>query len=170
MEAELPATITMWRSWPSRVRKHVSMAAAALALAALGSAAAWSVVPHSQRGFAPRTLLAEREQSLHRTSVHISEFTPVWEPLAPPPCGDERPPEALLTPDPLLPPQDDDVHVRVTFIIGADGQVHSPFILESGGWREDQTILRAVRHWRYRPALCDGVPIAAEARVRFARP
>jgi TonB family protein len=59
------------------------------------------------------------------------------------------------------------VRVRVSFIVGADGRVHSPFILDSGGTREDQVVLRAVGRWRYRPALCNGVPTDSEARIQF---
>jgi TonB family protein len=62
---------------------------------------------------------------------------------------------------------DESLHVRVSFIVGADGRVHSPFILDSGGSRGDQVVLRAVRRWRYRPALCNGVPTDSEARVQF---
>ena len=115
-----------------------------------------------------RTPLSQWEQLLLRMPAHISEFVPVAEPLALSACGDVRPPEALLTPDPMLQVQDDDLHVRVSFIVGSDGHVHSPFILDSGGPEQDQLILRAVRRWRYRPALCNGVPTESEARVRFA--
>ncbi len=105
--------------------------------------------------------------TLHRAPGHISEFPPLSEPLALPKCGNVRPPEALLTPDPLPQVQGDDLDVRVSFIIGPDGHVHSPFILDSGGPNEDQIVLSAVRRWRYRPALCNGVPTDSEARVRF---
>ena len=84
-----------------------------------------------------------------------------------PRCGDLRPPEALVTPDPMLQVDEDNLRVRVSFIVGADGRVHSPFILDSGGVREDQVVLHAVRRWRYRPALCNGVPTDSEARVQF---
>lgn len=107
------------------------------------------------------------ESALRHVPAHISEFSPVSAPLALPKCGTVRPPEALLTPDPLLPVQNDDFKVRVSFIVGADGNVHSPFILDSGGPDEDQVVLRAVRFWRYRPALCNGVPTDYEALVRF---
>jgi TonB family protein len=107
------------------------------------------------------------ESALAKTLVHISEFTPVWAPLDVPRCGSVQVPEALLTPDPLLQTQDDEGHVRVSFIVGADGHVHSAFVLESGGVGDDQMVLRAVRLWRYRPALCNGVPTDFEALVRF---
>ena len=115
-----------------------------------------------------RARLAEAESHLVRVPAHISEFNPVAEPLALPRCGNVRPPEALLTPDPLLPPEDnDDAPVRVSFIVGSDGHVHSAFVLNGAGPDEDAAVLRAVRQWRYRPALCNGVPTDSEARVRF---
>lgn len=115
----------------------------------------------------PLTLF-RHEESLRRAPVHASEFAPLSEPLALPRCGDTRPPEALATPDPLWQPEDENLRVRVTFIVGTDGRVHSPFILESGGSTEDQIVLHAIRRWRYRPALCNGVPTDSEARVQFS--
>ena len=100
--------------------------------------------------------------------AHISEFAHMSDPMALPKCGDVRPPEALLTPDPLLNAEDDDLRVRVSFIVGTDGHVHSAFILDSGGKAEDLSVLHAIRFWRYRPALCNGVPTDAEALVRFS--
>jgi len=140
---------------------------AAVSLAGLSGVLAWTspsplrVVPHG-------VPLTQLEQTLRRAPAHISEFSPVSEPLAVAKCGDVRPPEALLTPDPLLHVQDDDLDVRVSFIVGSDGHVHSAFVLDSGGSDEDQMVLRAVRFWRYRPALCNGVPTDSEARVRFS--
>jgi TonB family protein len=115
-----------------------------------------------------RSPFAETEKALRRVPAHISEFAPVAEPLALPKCANVRQPEALLTPDPPLPAQEKDISVRVSFIIGVDGSVHSAFILDSGGPDEDKIVLRAVRFWRYRPALCNGVPTDYEARVRFS--
>lgn len=114
-----------------------------------------------------RAPLAETERRLRRVPAHISEFNPVSEPLALPRCGNVRPPEALLTPDPLLQTEEDEALVRVSFIVGSDGHVHSAFVLNGAGPDEDAAVLRAVRQWRYRPALCNGVPTDAEARVRF---
>ena len=152
----------------SATRAVIARVLARAALVALGSGLAWCVAASSQPVVPLRTPLAQLEQSLRRMPVHVSEFAPVTEPLALSGCGDVRPPEALLTPDPMLQVHDDDLHVRVSFIVGSDGLVYSPFILDSGGAEEDQLILRAVRRWRYRPALCNGVPANSEARVRFA--
>jgi TonB family protein len=82
-------------------------------------------------------------------------------------CEADRPPEALATPDPLFDVTKEDLKITVSFIVGTDGRVHSPFILESGGETEDQNVLLTIQHWRYRPAMCNGVPTEAEAKVEF---
>jgi len=156
--------------WPSTKATSRTALGAVVFLAALNGILAWCAVtsPSPLRVFPRRVPLNQIEQTLRRAPAHISEFSPVSEPLALPKCGNVRPPEALLTPDPLLHVQDDDLNVRVSFIVGSDGHVHSAFVLDSGGSDEDQIVLRAVRFWRYRPALCNGVPTDSEARVRFS--
>jgi len=141
--------------------------AASLLLVELGGVLGWSATSYPSRVTLDQPPLAQLEDRLRLLPAHMSEFSPISEPLAIPRCGDVRPPEALVTPDPLLQLDDENLRVRVSFIVGADGRVHSPFILDSGGPREDQVILRAVRRWRYRPALCNGVPTDSEARVQF---
>ena len=138
--------------------------AAILSLTGVGCMFLWTTVMTVSRVAPPRTL----PSPLSRAPAHISEFAPVSQALAVPRCGDIRPPEALLTPDPLLQAQDDDLHVRVSFIVGVDGRVHSAFVVDSGGPVEDRVVLQAVRFWRYRPALCNGVPTDYEALVRFS--
>src|SRR5256885_16981047 len=141
--------------------------AAVVSICVIGGALAWSAPANPSRTVLNYSPLERLEGRLSRSPAHLSEFSPISEPLALPRCGDVRPPEALVTPDPLLLLVDDNPRVRVSFIVGADGRVHSPFILDSGGPREDQVVLRAVRRWRYRPALCNGVPTDSEARVQF---
>lgn len=141
------------------------MLAAAISLVVAGTLGWCSV--GSPRVIPQPVPLTQVEKALRRAPAHIAEFSPVSEPLALPKCGNVRPPEALLTPDPLLHVQDDDMNVSVSFIVGADGHVHSAFVMEGGGVAEDQSVLRVVRLWRYRPALCNGVPTDMEARVRF---
>ena len=141
----------------------VVLAAASCFLALYPVASGPSLVLH-------RTPVRGREKTLHTVPAHISEFSPVSEPLSLPRCESVSPPQALLTPDPLLTVQDNYMQVRVSFIVGTDGSVHSAFILESGGPNEDRMVLRTVRSWRYRPALCNGVPTDYEALVRFSIP
>jgi hypothetical protein len=82
-------------------------------------------------------------------------------------CESTRPPEALATPDPLLDPQDPADKVAVSFVIGIDGRIHSPVILESAGSYEDLRVLQTLREWRYRPATCNAAPTEMESKVEF---
>lgn len=85
-----------------------------------------------------------------------------------PSCESLRPAEALATPDPLLDAAEVKGKVAVSFVIGTDGRVHSPVVLESGGSDEDSNVLEAVRAWRYRPATCNAVPAETESKVEFS--
>lgn len=144
----------------------------ALAVAALycssGEVPGWCSTSLVRGAAFQQTRLSHQEESLFRVPMHLSEFSAMAHPMALPRCGDTRPPEALATPDPLVLLDDPDSPVRVSFIVGADGRVYSPFILDGGGPAEDQVVLRTVRRWRYRPALCNGVPTDSEARVQFS--
>jgi TonB family protein len=148
-----------------RTHKSLSLVLSTLVL---GGILAWSSPVTTFDVSSYRTPLSRSERCLRRVPEHITEFTPVSEPLALPRCGSVRPPEALLTPDPLLPAEDENLSVRISFIVGSDGRVHSAFVLHGAGNGEDEVVLRAVRQWRYRPALCNGVPTDSEARVRFS--
>jgi TonB family protein len=129
--------------------------------------AAASVQPASPRF--PQAVLSEREQQLWKTPVRASQFSDVPHVSARSRCENTQPPEALTTPDPLLVPAAAGVKVKVSFIIGADGRVHSPLILESVGLVGDRNVLQTVRAWRYRPATCNGVPTEAEGKIEFSR-
>ena len=112
--------------------------------------------------------LAVHERQLWRAPIHNSEFADVPHTTARSRCEQTHPPEALTTPNPIFRGSDSSIKVKVSFIVGADGRVHSPFILESAGTVEDQAILETVRSWRYRPAMCNGVPTETEARIEFS--
>jgi TonB family protein len=114
-------------------------------------------------------LLAEREHQVWKTPNRAAEFTDIPHTSARSRCEDTQPPQALATPDPLLVPAEAGLKVKVSFIIGADGRVHSPLILRSAGPAGDRNVLRTVRTWRYRPATCNGVPTEAEGKIEFSR-
>jgi TonB family protein len=116
--------------------------------------------PHS-------STLAERERLMVGSLQRASQFEDVPHISAAPACEDVQPPEALTTPAPLFTPS---AHrrVKVSFIIGTDGHVHSPLILESAGLAGDRHILQTVRTWRYRPATCNGVPTETEGKIEFS--
>lgn len=137
-------------------------------LLALRCVPGWSFAGRPFRVDPQSDPLTRSERRLGRAPAHVAEFSTFTSVLAFPSCETVRPPEALLTPDPSFSPWNESLPVRVSFIIGSDGHVHSAFVLYSGGALEDAAVLKAVRKWRYRPALCNGVPTDAEARVRFS--
>lgn len=81
-------------------------------------------------------------------------------------CAATRAAEPLATPDPLT--LAFGRKVTISFIIGSDGEVHSPVILESAGADADRTILETIRAWRYRPARCNSAPAESEGKVEFS--
>jgi len=112
--------------------------------------------------------LAAREHQVWTRALRDSKFASLPHTTARASCAASDPPEALATPDPLLELTGKDGEVTVSFIIGTDGRVHAPLILESAGLPGDLTVLNTVRSWRYRPAMCNGVPTDAEAEIRFS--
>jgi len=116
---------------------------------------------------AERSVLLEREHEVSRTLSRASQFADVphvnWRS-----CEQEQAPVALATPDPLLTPAGRGRKVRVSFMIGTDGRVHSPLILESAGIVGDRRVLDTVRRWRYRPGTCNGVPTETEGKIEFS--
>jgi TonB family protein len=111
--------------------------------------------------------LDQRERQMAKHLTRASQFTDVLH-VSRPACEDVQPPEALATPDPLLSPAARGRKVKVSFIVGTDGRVHSPLILESAGIAGDRPVLQTVRTWRYRPATCNGVPTETEGKIEFS--
>jgi TonB family protein len=114
------------------------------------------------------TSLTQREHQTWRTPARAAEFSDVPHTSAKSRCEDSQPPEALTTPNPMF-VAGTGSKVKVSFIIGPDGHVHSPLILESAGTVGDRNVLRTVRTWRYRPATCNGVPTESEGKIEFSR-
>jgi len=116
-----------------------------------------------------RTVVSQREQQMWKIPKRAAEFREVPHVSARARCEDTRPPQALTTPDPLVVGAGAGQMVKVSFIVGTDGRVHSPLILQSAGAVGDRNIIRTVRTWRYRPATCNGVPTEAEGKIEFSR-
>jgi TonB family protein len=148
------ATHTLRCSWPLLV---------ILAMPAIAAAAVSLPVAHLRM-----TSSEDREHQLWRTRVRDSQFSDVPRVTARSRCEDVQPPQALTTPEPILNPMHDRMKAKVSFIIGTDGRVHSPLILESAGPTTDHHILQTVRSWKYRPATCNGVPTETEGKVEFS--
>jgi TonB family protein len=112
--------------------------------------------------------LAAREREIWPSRLHDSKFAAMMHAAANNNCEASAPPEPLATPNPLLDTVEPSAKVSVSFIIGTDGRVHSPLILESAGATEDRTILDTVRSWRYRPAMCNGTATETEGKIEFS--
>jgi TonB family protein len=131
------------------------------------------VVPALAMGSTPTkalrsTTFAQRERQVSRTLRRASQYADVPHISSRPACEDVQAPQALTTPDPLFTTQVNGRKVKVSFIIGTDGRVHSPLILESAGVAGDRRVLQTVRSWRYRPATCNGVPTETEGKIEFS--
>jgi TonB family protein len=57
--------------------------------------------------------------------------------------------------------------VGLLVTVGTDGSVQEAIVDVSGGASFDTAAVEAVRRWRFRPALRDGVPFAARVRIPF---
>jgi TonB family protein len=128
-----------------------------------------SAYPRPSSSQSSLSALETREHRTWKSPMRAAEFSEVPHVSARARCEDTQPPEALTTPDPVMVPAVVGVKVKVSFIVGADGRVHSPLILESAGPVGDRNVLQTVRGWRYRPATCNGVPTEAEGKIEFSR-
>ncbi len=101
--------------------------------------------------------------------VDLLKFQPLEEADVAMECESAEPPQALATPHAWVAAIPDDTKVVVNFIVGTDGQVYSPFVLNGRG--SDalfRKLVNEVRRWHYRPALCNGVPTDAEVKVQLS--
>jgi TonB family protein len=112
--------------------------------------------------------ISVHERQLWTSVIRDSRFAAVPHAMTHASCGTAMAPEPLATPNPLLDIPDLNARISVSFIVGTDGRVHSPLILESAGISPDRKVLNAVRYWRYRPAQCNGVPTEAEGNIEFS--
>lgn len=134
-------------------------------LAWLAVAGAEMSLPSPRLGAAS---LEQRERRMWKTLAREAQFTEVPHIRARSRCEDVQPPQALTTPEPLLATARGGMKVKVSFIVGTDGRVRSPLILESAGATGDRHVLQTIRSWRYRPATCNGVPTETEGKVEFS--
>ncbi len=70
--------------------------------------------------------IVTQEQQLRKQPVRSSEFADIPHTTARSRCEATQPPEALTTPNPVLETSDPAVKIKVSFIVGTDGRVHSP--------------------------------------------
>jgi len=125
---------------------------------------------------APNTLFSSpaafHEYSATKLSsghINLLKFQPLEEADVDMECESAEPPQALATPHSWVAAIPDNTKIVVNFIIGTDGQVYSPFVLDGAASNSlYRKLVNEVRRWHYRPALCNGVPTDAEVRVQLS--
>ena len=135
------------------------LACANVAFAAQNERLAWN----------PSVFYSQQENKLWDSLVHDSHFSALTNTAFRATCEQTAAPEALATPRPLLSDGKPKAKIVVNFIIGTDGHVHSPLILQSTDDSRDSIVLNAIRSWKFRPATCNGVPAEADGTVEFSR-
>ena len=73
-------------------------------------------------------------------------------------------PETMNSPHPIM---GSNRGVVVDFIVGYDGRVYSPFVLEATDQASANEAMRVIKTWRFRPATCNKIPIDVEGKVTF---
>jgi hypothetical protein len=133
------------------------------------SAAGFAAVSPNALLASPAAFYARDHSELAHGRVHLLKFQPLEEADIDMECESTAPPQALATPHSWVAAIPDNTKVVVNFIIGTDGQVYSPFVLDgpasSSLYRK---LVNEVRRWHYRPALCNGVPADAEVKVQLS--
>lgn len=112
--------------------------------------------------------LEQREPQISKRVIRAAQFVAVPHITARSACEKVQPPQPLTTPAPLFAASNQGEKVKVSFIVGTDGRIHGPLILESAGLASDRHVLETVRTWRYRPATCNGVPTETEGKIEFS--
>ncbi len=78
------------------------------------------------------------------------------------------PPQPIETPPAIAPPGvTSGATVNLAVTIGVDGTVKDAVVEVSGGPGFDAAAIEAVKRWRFRPAMRNGVPFAARVRIPF---
>jgi TonB family protein len=113
--------------------------------------------------------LQQQENKLWASIFRDAHFSAITSAAPRVTCENTAAPEALATPQPLLVDGKPGAKIVISFIIGTDGQVHSPLILKSSDEARDATVLSAVRSWKFRPATCNGIPAESDGTVEFSR-
>jgi iron complex outermembrane recepter protein len=88
-------------------------------------------------------------------------------------AGDVVPPEVVSRVEATLPgdaPPPTQDHVLLEFTVTAEGRASDVAVLESAGPKWDQASIDALLKWQFKPALHEGMPVAARTRLSFNMP
>jgi TonB family protein len=113
------------------------------------------------------------------SDIHIAPATLSEELFRPPEnaievesCANKRYPEAIQTPEPSFPERaskdSKQGMVVLSIIVAKDGTVALTRSLTPDDYGFSESAERTVRTWRFKPATCDGRPIATEMNVEIS--
>jgi hypothetical protein len=114
------------------------------------------------------TPLRDSSDHIATGAVHLVNFSPLEEADVEMQCAASQPPKPLSMPHPALAEIPDHMKITINLIIGSDGEVYSPFVIDGVSSALDRKVVDTVRHWHYRPALCNGVPTDAEVKLELS--
>jgi TonB family protein len=83
-----------------------------------------------------------------------------------------QPPHAVSTPEPTAPPSShgQGSEVVLSVVVDEKGQPQNVQVASSGGATFDEKAIKALRQWRFKPAICNGEPMPAQMNVEFDFP
>ncbi len=163
LSLQLPAMPTILQS----AARALPCLALALVQASVASGAAFDV--KQQRVTERNAAQSAGKERWGQLVVRHSTFREMVRGAQPRACRANTPPEPLATPSPVL-DSAENLQLTVNFVVGTDGRVYSALILEGVKDEQARPVLDAVRHWRFRPAVCNGAPTESEAKVEFSTP
>jgi TonB family protein len=86
-------------------------------------------------------------------------------------CDHEKPPEAISTPEPSFPKGAKDARQEAVTVVNAlvsnEGKVISAQALGSDLYGFAQITVDTVKIWRFKPATCNGRPVAMEMNIEM---
>lgn len=141
----------------------------------------WEYSDHAQLGDAlrPRKLrffkngqlaaLVQVDETTRADDLEEARFQPSPAAVKYPHCERQQPAKGVRTPMPPYPPRARSNYMQGTVVIfaivGADGRMQDPEVVESAGDEFDSAALKSFKQWEWKPAICFGEPVESEVTV-----
>lgn len=116
--------------------------------------------PASARSSSRQELL---DPVAHNGTPDASAFVPIRQSGMEAMCGTFLPPRLVTVGGTLAGDHD----IAVDVVVGRDGAVESVLLLDDAGAVTQTKIADRISRWVYKPALCNGIPVASEGRIEI---
>jgi len=108
--------------------------------------------------------------SVSPTGTATAALAKVCSEKNPPPCA--TPPRALSAPSPEYSSKARNAHYQgvcaLSVIVGTDGRTSDVKVLTSLGMGLDEEAIKAVKRWKFKPAMQDGKPVPVQIAVEVS--